>query len=208
MILPSSIKNLIDEFSRLPGIGPKTSERLVFSLLRRPKQQIHDLKEALGEFSQEIHLCARCYNFTSNGNQSLCDICSDAKRDQSTICVVADSLDLIAIESAGYFGLYHILAGVINPLKGVRPEHLRVKELIYRINAATSSDDEHLAIKEIILAFDPNQEGELTCHHLKTELSSLPIKITRLARGLPQGGDLDYADEVTLSEALKGRREL
>lgn len=124
------------------------------------------------------------------------------------ICVVADSLDLIAIESAGYLGLYHILGGVINPLKGDRPEDLRIKELISRINSATSAHDENLGIKEIILAFDPNQEGELTSHHLKNELSSLPIKITRLARGLPQGGDLDYADEITLSEALKGRREV
>lgn len=200
MTLPSSIQNLIREFSRLPGIGPKTSERLVFSLFQRPKSQIQALINALAVFNQEIHLCGQCFNFTDNGQLSLCQICADAKRDQSVICVVADSLDLIAIESTGYQGLYHILGGIINPLKGVRIEDLRVNELIKRLNN----------IKEIILAFDPNQEGEMTCYHLKQVLNALGknIKITRLARGLPQGGDLDYADEITLGEAMRGRREM
>lgn len=200
MQLPRSIQDLIIQFSRLPGIGPKTSERLVFSLFQRPKSQIQALINALAVFNQEIHLCGRCFNFADNRQLSLCQICADPKRDQSIICVVADSLDLIAIESTGYQGLYHILGGVVNPLKGVRIEDLRVNEFIKRLNN----------IKEIILAFDPNQEGEMTCYQLKQILNQFgqKIKITRLARGLPQGGDLDYADEVTLGEAMRGRREM
>ena len=208
MTLPRSIQDLITQFSRLPGIGPKTSERLVFSLLKRPKSQIQALINALAVFNQEIYLCGQCFNFTDNGQMSLCQVCADPKRDQSTICVVADSIDLIAIESTGYQGLYHILGGTVNPLKGVRIEDLRVNELIKRLNN----------IKEVILAFDPNQEGEMTGYHLKQELSKLNqppfairatggLTITRLARGLPQGGDLDYADEITLGEAMRGRRE-
>ena len=201
MVLPVSIKNLIKEFSRLPGIGPKTSERLVFSLLRWPKSQIFEFIKALSAFSEEIHLCASCYNFTNNGQDSVCAICADPKRDQSTICVVADTLDLIALEATdNYHGLYHILGGVVNPLKGVKLADLRSQQLIARATQPS--------IKEIILAFDPNQEGELTCYNLKQALDGLLVKITRLARGLPQGGDLDYADEVTLTEALKGRREV
>lgn len=218
MTLPSSIQNLIREFTRLPGIGPKTSERLVFSLLRRPKSQIHTLIQALISFNQEIHLCPQCFNFTNSKISSLCSICSDAKRDQSTVCVIADIADLIAIESTGYQGLYHILGGVINPLKGVKIESLRVKELAERIvRQRDAINGVSLGIKEIILAFDPNQEGEMTCYQLKQALAQLPafakasaglVKITRLARGLPQGGDLDYADEITLGEAMKGRREM
>ncbi|MEK9166011.1 MAG: recombination mediator RecR [Patescibacteria group bacterium] len=200
MTLPRSIQDLIIQFSRLPGIGPKTSERLVFSLFQRPKSQIQALINALAVFNQEIHLCGQCFNFADKDQFSLCQICADSKRDQSIICVVADSLDLIAIESTGYQGLYHILGGVVNPLKGVKIENLRVNELIKRLDN----------IKEVILAFDPNQEGEMTCYQLKQALSSqlAQIKITRLARGLPQGGDLDYADEITLGEALRGRREV
>ena len=201
MQLPSSLQNLIREFTRLPGIGPKTSERLVFSLFQRPKSQIQALINALALFNQEIYLCKQCFNFTNNNLQSsLCQICADPKRDQSTICVVADSLDLIAIESTGYQGLYHILGGVVNPLKGIKIEDLKINELIKRLDN----------VKEIILAFDPNQEGEMTCYYLKMALGnhSTQIKTTRLGRGLPQGGDLDYADEVTLGEALRGRKEM
>jgi recombination protein RecR len=205
MIFPPPIQNLINQFSRLPGIGPKTSERLVFSLLRGPKNQIQNLTNALSNFSKEIHLCGRCFNFASG---LLCKICSDPKRDHTTICVVADNLDLLAIESSGYQGLYHVLGGLVNPLSGIKLENLRIRELIKRIGK----------VKEVILAFDPNQEGELTCHYLKQALLKLnqsrlapngagvALRITRLGLGLPQGGDLDYADEVTLREALKGRR--
>lgn len=200
MRLPPSVQNLINEFSKLPGIGPKTSERLVFWLLRRSKIQIHAFAGALLKLSEEIHICPTCFNFTNNGNMVVCTICADAKRDRGTICVVAESLDLIAIESAGFNGLYHVLGGTVNPLKGGTLADLRFKELIIRLGRD---------VKELILAFDPNQEGELTCHYLKKALQAYPhIKITRLGRGLPQGGDLDYADEVTLTEALKGRREI
>jgi len=203
MRLPLSIQNLINEFSRLPGVGPKTSERLVFSLLQRPKEQIVGFAEALREFSRTIHTCSLCFNFADKGENSVCAICTDTKRDTTVICVVADSLDLIAMESTGYVGVYHVLGGLLNPLRNIAPEQIRMAQLITRINQATG---ESITITEIILAFDPNQEGELTAGHIKRELGSLPIKITRLARGLPQGADLDYADQITLSEALKGRR--
>lgn len=200
MLLPNSISNLINQFSRLPGIGPKTAERLVFTLLRRPKTQIVALVEALTQFQGEIFLCRQCYNFTTSGHDSLCAICADHKRDPALLCVVADSLDLIAIESAGFNGHYHILGGMINPLRNIGPDELRAKELISRVR--------NNGVIEIILAFDPNQEGEFTCNYIKKALMDSGLKITRLGRGLPQGGDLDYADEITLSEALKGRREV
>ena len=199
MRLPISIQNLINEFTRFPGIGPKTSERLVFWLLRRSKLQVRIFVQALSTFSDEIHACPVCFNFTNNGDNAICALCADPKRDHSSICVLAECLDLIAIESAGYNGLYHVLGGTVNPLKGEMLSHLRIKELIARLTGG---------ITEVILAFDPNHEGEMTSHYLKQELKGFGIKITRLARGLPQGGDLDYADEVTLAEALKGRREV
>lgn len=199
MRLPVSIQNLINEFTRFPGIGPKTSERLVFWLLRRSKLQIRVFAQALLTFSDEIRACPVCFNFTNNGGNALCALCADPKRDRSSICVLAECLDLIAIESAGYKGMYHVLGGTVNPLKGEMLSHLRIKELIARLTGE---------VTEIILAFDPNHEGEMTNHYLKQELKGFGIKITRLARGLPQGGDLDYADEVTLAESLQGRKEV
>lgn len=196
-MLPSPIQNLINEFTRLPGIGPKTSERLVFWLLQQPKTRVQSFAETLFAFTQEIHLCSQCFNFSENN--SLCTICTNNKRDRTTICIVADNLDLLAMEATGYQGLYHVLGGVVNPLKGKTLEHLHFNELLTRINTE---------VQEIILAFDPNQEGELTCYYIKKELNRFQIKITRLGIGLPQGGDLDYADEITLGAALKGRREM
>jgi len=199
MVLPATIQNLITEFARFPGIGPKTSERLVFWLLRQKKDQIAQFISVLNQFKQNIHLCKKCFCFNDNSINALCDICVDKNRDQTTICVVADQLDVLALEQTNYQGLYHILGGVLNPLQGINPKNLRIKELIARIKSGQ--------IKEIILGFDPNQEGEMTCHHLKKVLQNFSIKITRLGRGLPQGGDLDYADEVTLTQSLAGRRE-
>ena len=205
MTLPSPIRNLITAFSRLPGIGPKTSERLVFSLLKKPSSEMLELATALLEFSKQIRLCPICFHFSDNGSNGLCAICNDSRRDQTLLCVVGDNLDLIAMETSGYHGRYHILGGLLNPLRNITADDLRINELFQRINNLT---EDELTIKEIILAFDPNHEGEITASYIKRALSGLPIKITRLARGLPQGGDLDYADEITLSEALKGRREV
>lgn len=204
MLLPQSFTDLIREFMRFPGIGPKTSERLVFSLLRRPKEDIHAFARALLAFGDSVHICATCYHFTDTGN-SECAICRDGKRDRTILCVIADSLDLFALESAGYRGLYHVLGGLINPLKNVHLKDLRVPELLARLRESFASAS---IIQEVIFGFDPNYEGELTTSGLRRELNGLPIKITRLAKGLPQGGDLDYADEITLGEAIKGRREV
>ena len=204
MILPSPIQNLTAAFSRLQGIGPKTSERLVFSLLKKPASEVRGLSRALLEFSEHIRLCPVCFHFTDKSGAA-CAICTDVRRDPSFLCVVGDNLDLLAMETAGYRGRYHVLGGLLNPLRNITADDLRIKELFRRINDST---DEELAIKEIIFAFDPNHEGEITASYIKRALAGLPIKITRLARGLPQGGDLDYADEITLREALKGRSEI
>ncbi|HCA66706.1 MAG: recombination protein RecR [Candidatus Jacksonbacteria bacterium RIFOXYA2_FULL_44_7] len=203
MLLPSTFTDLIREFMRLPGVGPKTSERLVFSLLRRKKEDIHAFARALFIFSESVNLCAECFHFTDK-NVGDCAICRDSRRERTILCVISDSLDLIALESAGYRGLYHVIGGVINPLKNMHLKDLRVAELITRLKR---SFDSSAPVQEIILGFDPNYEGELTASALRRELNGLPIKITRLARGLPQGGDLDYADEITLKEAIRGRRE-
>ncbi|MBI4359829.1 MAG: recombination protein RecR [Candidatus Jacksonbacteria bacterium] len=201
---PSPITDLIREFARLPGIGPKTSERLVFSLLRRPKEDIHAFARALLNFSEAVWVCPVCFHFTDSAG-AMCAICRDKKRERTILLVVADSLDLLALESAGYRGLYHVLGGLINPLKNVYLKNLRVHELLKRLNESFNSP---FPIEEMIFAFDPNYEGELTGSALRRELNGFPIKITRLAKGLPQGGDLDYADEITIGEALKGRREI
>lgn len=191
---------------RFPGVGPKTSERLVFWLLQQQKSLIARLVDTLSRFQSEIHLCPICFNFTDNGTDISCALCADSRRDRTVLCVVADVMDLLALEATSFKGLYHVLGGVVYPLKGITLQDLRFKELVDRI---MQSYNETVPIREVILAFDPNQEGELTCHYLKKALQALPhsLTITRLGRGLPQGGDLDFADEVTLLEALKGRRE-
>lgn len=204
MSLPSPFTDLIREFMRFPGIGPKTSERLVFSLLRRPKDDIQAFIRALLVFNEAVRVCATCFHFTDTRGVE-CEICKDARRERTVLCVIADSVDLFALEAAGFRGLYHVLGGLVNPLKNVHLKNLRVAELTSRLRKSLDSPS---PIQEVILGLDPNYEGELTARALRRELNGLPIKITRLARGLPQGGDLDYADEVTLSEALKGRREM
>jgi len=195
---PTPVQNLIDEFNKLPGIGPKTSQRFVFYLLNQPKEEINKLVQALGGLKDEVKFCSVCQNITQ---KDPCGICSDSSRDQKTICVVAQVYDLLSIESTGeYKGLYHILGGVLNPLEGVTPRELRVKELVERIKKNKPS--------EIILGLNPDLEGESTVIYLTKLLAPAKIKITRLAKGLPMGADLEYADEVTLSNALKGRREV
>lgn len=213
MTLPLSIKNLLREFEKLPGIGPKTSERLVFSLLKRPRQHIDDFIQALNNFKQEIKLCPVCFNFTNNNQaeQNLCSICVDQRRKQNLICVVADIQDLLAIEQTHDFGgLYHILGGLLNPLKNIKPEYLKIKEFLDRLNKLTTDLSDNPL--EIILALNPDSEGETTALYLtraiRQNFPAAKIKITRLARGLPQGSDLDYADALTLKSALEGRVEV
>ncbi|HID85888.1 MAG TPA: recombination protein RecR [Anaerolineae bacterium] len=192
------VARLIEEFSRLPGIGPKTASRLTFYLLRAPKEQALALAEALRELKERIVYCSRCFNITV---ENPCPICSDAERDPSIVCVVEEPLDVLAIErTREYRGLYHVLHGAISPVEGIGPSDLRIEELLQRLRVEP--------VKEVILATNPNLEGEATAMYLERLIKPLGVRVTRLARGLPVGGDLEYADEVTLTQALAGRREM
>ncbi|RMF32104.1 MAG: recombination protein RecR [Chloroflexi bacterium] len=196
--MPEPITRLIEEFSRLPGIGPKTASRLTFYLLRAPAEQSLALAEALEQLKSRTQLCQVCFNITE---ESPCPICADEDRDRGLICVVEEPLDLWAIERTGsYRGLYHVLHGVISPMEGVGPEELKVRELLVRVRAG--------GVREVILATNPSLEGENTAIYLQRKLIPLGVRVTRLARGLPVGGDLEYADEVTLTRALEGRQEM
>ncbi len=196
--MPEPITRLIEEFSRLPGIGPKTASRLTFYLLRAPAEQSLALAEALEQLKSRTQLCQVCFNITE---ESPCSICADEDRDRGLICVVEEPLDLWAIERTGsYRGLYHVLHGVISPMEGVGPEELKVRELMVRVQAG--------GVREVILATNPSLEGENTAIYLQRKLTPLGVRVTRLARGLPVGGDLEYADEVTLTRALEGRQEM
>lgn len=198
--LPATIKNLIQHFAKLPGLGPKSSERLVFYLLTKPKDDLIRFSQAIIELNSKISLCPICQNFIENNR---CYICNDSNRHTNIICVVAKPQDIAIIEKTGIFnGIYHILGGVLSPLNGVTQENLNIATLLERIAKNN--------IAEIILAFNPDIEGEQTGNFLKNLIKNQKpqIKITRLARGLPMGSDLEYADEITVSDALKGRREL
>lgn len=191
------VARLVEELSRLPGIGPKTASRLTFYLLRAPKEQVKALSQAIGELREKIVTCEICYNITE---ESPCDICRDEERDRSLLCVVEEPLDVIAIERTEYKGLYHVLGGVISPMDGIGPENLKIAQLLRRLESEP--------VKEVILATNPSLEGESTAIYIRRLLSSSPIKVTRIAHGLPVGGDLEYADQVTLTRALEGRREM
>ena len=198
-MLPESVQNLIDEFSKLPGIGPKTAARLVFYLLTKPEADLNSLGQSVLLLAKNLVLCQNCFNISET---EMCAICADEKRDHSIIAVVEEPLDVIALEkSLAFRGIYHVLGGVISPINGVGPEDLRIEQLLLRLK-----NDK---IGEIILATNPNLEGEATSAYLKDRINALnsSIKITRIARGLPIGGDLEYADEVTLKRSLEGRRE-
>ncbi len=198
---PPSIQNLIDQFNKLPGIGPKTAEKLVFYLLKQSRSELNNFAQALEQVKEKTLTCESCQNFSET---SPCSLCSNQKRDQTTLCVVAEPQDLMAIESTGeYHGSYQILGGTINTLEGITPDQLKIKELLNRLIQPRTQ-----RLKEIILGFNPDLEGETTMLYLKKILQPYKIKITRLARGLPMGSDLEYADEVTLANALKGRREI
>ncbi len=200
MILPAPIRDLINAFSRLPGIGPKTASRLTFYLLTAPDDLSQDLSAALSALKTRIAYCQTCFNITITG-QTQCEICTDADRDQDVICVVEEPLDVLAIErTEGFHGRYHVLQGVLSPIEGIGPEDLKIRELLTRVsNAAT---------REIILATNPSMEGDATAMYLRRQLASSAVRVTRLARGLPVGGDLEYADPHTLMRALDGRQEM
>jgi recombination protein RecR len=192
------VARLIEEFSRLPGIGPKTASRLTFYLLRAPEEQALALAEALRNLKEQVVYCQECYNIADS---SPCAICSDPERDHSIICVVEEPLDVMALERThSYKGVYHVLHGAISPVEGIGPGDLRIEELLERLRRD--------GVQEVILATNPNLEGEATAMYLERLIKPLGIRVTRPAYGLPVGGDLEYADEVTLSRALEGRREL
>jgi recombination protein RecR len=196
-LLVEPVARLIDEFSRLPGIGPKTASRLAFYLLRAPEEQAQSLADALRELRERITFCSICFNITESDP---CAVCSDEGRDRSVICVVEEPLDVIAIErTRDYHGLYHVLHGTIAPVEGIGPDELRIAELSSRLDAMPP-------VREVIIATNPNMEGEATAMYIARQLEGRGIRVTRLARGLPVGGDLEYADEVTLSRALAGRQ--
>jgi len=200
MLLPEPIQELITAFSRLPGIGPKTASRLTFFLLRAPEDISGDLSEALANLKAKITYCQICYNITTTG-RTVCEICASDTRETHLICVVEEPLDVLALErTAAYTGRYHILHGALSPIEGVGPEDIRIKELIERIQKGD--------IQEVILATNPSMEGDYTAAYLHQKLAPMGIKLTRLARGLPVGGDLEYADQNTLLRALNGRNEM
>jgi recombination protein RecR len=195
--IPASVTRLIDEFSRLPGIGPKSAARLTYYLLRAPDEHALALSEALRDMKATTRYCSSCYNITE---KDPCPICADEKRDRSLICVVEEPLDVIAFErTENYRGLYHVLHGAINPIEGIGPDQLRIKELVVRVSQG--------AVREVIMATNVGLEGDATAMYIQRQLHSL-VRLTRLARGLPVGADLEYADSVTLSGALDGRREM
>lgn len=199
-VLPEAVQNLTLALERLPGIGPKTASRLTFYLLRSADEVSQSLAEALMALKSATGLCQTCFNITRAG-QDVCDICASSKRDEALLCVVEEPLDVLALErTGGFFGRYHVLHGVLSPIEGIGPEDLKIKPLIERVRGG--------AVHEIILATNPSMEGDATALYLQQQLAPFSVRITRLARGLPVGGDLEYADQSTLLRALAGRQEL
>ncbi len=197
---PKPVERLIEAFARLPGIGPKTASRLTYFLLRAPEGESLELAEALREMRTHTRFCSLCFNITSN-DADPCLICSDAGRDSSKICLVEEPLDVLALERTGeYSGHYHVLHGALSPIDGIGPDDLRIAELMGRLQGG--------AIQELIVATNPTLEGEATAMYIKQRMEGSEVRITRLARGLPSGGDLEYADITTLSQALRGRSEI
>ncbi|MFH1171526.1 MAG: recombination mediator RecR [bacterium] len=195
---PDAIQELLDHFARLPGIGPKSAERFVFYLLSRPPEEVAQFGKAIGRIRNRVKRCSTCFDFAETNP---CGYCSDATRDQSTLCVVAESPDVLAIEKTGeYRGLYHVLGGVLRPTDGITPDRLRIKELKQRIEAD--------GIHEVIIATNPDIEGEATALYISQQLQPTGVALTRIGKGLPMGSDLEYADEVTIMNALKGRRRM
>lgn len=197
--LPPAMTRLVKELSRLPGIGEKTASRLAFNLLNRPRDEVIALAEALLEMKERVGLCSQCFGLSDS---PLCHICDDAGREPELVCVVEGPADLMAMERARSFnGLYHVLHGALAPLDGIGPEDIRIKELLERVSAPSQ-------VQEVIIATNATVEGEATALYIAKALKPLGLKATRLARGLPAGGDLEYSDAATLSSAISGRREL
>ncbi len=194
---PDSLQSLIDEFNKLPGIGNKSAVRLAFHVMNMPKDKVEKFVNAINRAKTSVHLCEKCQNLT---DKALCDICSSQNRDKSVICVMESPKDVTALEKTReYKGLYHVLHGVISPMDGVGPEDIKIKELITRLN----SD-----VREVIMATNPTVEGEATAMYIARLLKPMGISVTRIAHGIPVGGDIEYADEITLARAMEGRREI
>jgi len=195
---PAPVARLIEEFHKLPGVGPKSAQRLTYHLLRMPAAEAKALAEAILDVKERITFCTVCQNVTDSNP---CRICASDRRDRSIVCVVEEPLDILALERSGsYQGLYHVLHGAISPMDGIGPEELKIQELLARLRSGE--------VTEVILATNPNLEGEATSMYLTRLLRPLGVKVTRLARGLPVGGDLEYADDVTLTRAMEGRQEV
>lgn len=200
MILPAPIQDLINAFSRLPGIGPKTASRLTFFLLRAQDDLPQDLAAALQGLKTKTAYCQTCFNITNAGRQE-CEVCTSPERESGLICVVEEPLDVLALErTEGFRGRYHVLHGALSPIEGIGPEDLKIQELLERVRSGE--------VHEIILATNPSMEGDATAMYLRQRLEPLGVRVTRLARGLPVGGDLEYADQSTLLRALAGRQEM
>ena len=196
---PEPIQNAVAAFSRLPGVGPKTALRFVYYLLRQPKNDLDVMAQTIVTLVERVGVCRTCFAYTDQ--KDLCEICTDMRRDRDVICVIEESRDIATIETTGAFrGLYHVLGGTLNPIEGITPEVLRIRELIERVSSSAN-------VREVILALSPTVAGETTILYLSKQLAPLGRKITRLARGLPIGATLEYADEITLGDALKGRRD-
>ena len=192
------VQTLIDELGRLPGIGPKSAQRIAFHLLKVPTDDANRLAHAIRDAKDKVRFCERCFNVAES---ELCSFCSDDRRDSSIICVVEESRDIVSVERTGEFnGRYHVLLGAMSPLEGIGPEQLKIRELLNRLGPEE--------VQEVIVCTNPNTEGEVTAMYLARMLKPLGLKVTRLASGLPVGGDLEYADELTLGRALEGRRSI
>ncbi|MFA7308440.1 MAG: recombination mediator RecR [Patescibacteria group bacterium] len=196
-MLPLAIQDAVDSFARLPGIGAKTAQRLAFYFLRRDARFAQEFGEAILNIKKNIGLCPTCFHI-SDGDTILCSICADASRDMTMVCVVEEPLDIVALEKPGYFkGIYHVLHGALSPVDGMGPDELKIRELYQRLEKG--------GVAEVILATNPTTEGEATALYIQKLIAPLEITTTRIARGIPFGGDIEYADEVTLSRALEGR---
>jgi recombination protein RecR len=194
--IPKAVRDLIEAFERLPGIGPKTAQRLTYYLLHAPKEEAQSLAQAAIAMKEKTVICAICFNISE---KDPCEICTDPGRDKATIAVVEDPLDVLALERANFKGLYHVLHGAISPLENIGPDELHIRELLPRLKDET--------VKEVIVATNPTMEGEATAMYIDRLIKHLGVTVTRIGRGLPVGGDLEYADESTLTKALEGRKE-
>ena len=197
-IYTPALQKLIDELGKLPGVGPKSAQRIAFHLIKIPEQDALSLADAIQQAKQKVRFCETCFNMS---DEAICEICSDTQRDSSLVCVVEEPRDIVALErTREYKGLYHVLQGAINPIDGIGPEQLKIRELLERLKGNT--------VVEVILCTNPNIEGEATAMYLAKLIEPLGIQVSRIASGLPVGGDLEYADELTLGRALEGRRNI